>query len=60
MMFNGHHNAVTKTHRMEANMGETVRIEFGVGGPNFTSRAQVIGQISDRVHNLDEAAPPHR
>lgn len=59
-MFNGNHNALTKTHRMEAGMGETVRTEFGVGGPNFTSGFNVIGEISDRVYNLDEVAAPHR
>ncbi|WP_267874845.1 hypothetical protein [Telluria antibiotica] len=41
-------------------MGETVRIEFGVGGRNFTSGFHVIGEISDRVDDLDEVAPPHR
>jgi nitrite reductase (NO-forming) len=60
MMFNGHHNAVTKTHRMEANMGETVRIEFGMGGPDFTAGCHVVDEISDRVHDLDDVAPPHR
>jgi|GEM_PF-6140088 nitrite reductase (NO-forming) len=60
MMFNGQHNAVTKTHRMEAHMGETVRIGFGVGGPDFTSGFHVIGEISDRAHDLGDVAPPHR
>ena len=33
-------------------MGETVRIFFGVGGPNFTSSFHVIGEMFDRVYNL--------
>ena len=60
MMFNGNHNALTKTHRMEAGMGETVRTESGVGGPNVTSGFDVIDEISARVHNLDKVAPSHR
>jgi len=49
LMFNGTHDALTKTHRMEANVGETVRIFFGVGGPNLTSSFHVIGEVFDRV-----------
>ena len=51
LMFNGTHDALTKTHRMEAKVGETVRIFFGVGGPNLTSSFHVIGEIFDRVYN---------
>lgn len=39
---------------LKANVGETVRIFFGVGGPNFTSAFHVIGEIFDRVY--DQAA----
>ncbi|HSO12503.1 MAG TPA: copper-containing nitrite reductase [Anaerolineales bacterium] len=41
----------TEEHRLHANVGETVRIFFGVGGPNFTSSFHVIGEIFDRVYN---------
>jgi nitrite reductase (NO-forming) len=41
-------------HAMHANVGETVRIYFGVGGPNFTSSFHVIGEIFDTVY--DEAS----
>lgn len=51
LMFNGNHDAITKTHRMEAKVGETVRIFFGVGGPNMTSSFHVIGEVFDRVYN---------
>ena len=37
---------------MEAKVGETVRIFFGVGGPNYTSSFHVIGEIFDKVYNL--------
>jgi nitrite reductase (NO-forming) len=33
-------------------VGETVRIFFGVGGPNYTSSFHVIGEIFDKVYNL--------
>ncbi|TFW22604.1 nitrite reductase, copper-containing [Massilia arenosa] len=51
LMFNGNHDALTKTHRMEAKVGETVRIFFGVGGPNMTSSFHVIGEVFDRVYS---------
>jgi nitrite reductase (NO-forming) len=49
-VFNGAAGALTKTHRMEAEVGETVRIYFGVGGPNKASSFHVIGEIFDRVY----------
>jgi nitrite reductase (NO-forming) len=61
LMFNGTHDALTKTHKMEAKVGETVRIFFGVGGPNATSSFHVIGEVFDRVYNLgDLTSPPLR
>ncbi|WP_172962354.1 copper-containing nitrite reductase [Hydrocarboniclastica marina] len=58
MSFNGNMNALTKTHRMEAKVGETVRIFFGVGGPNATSSFHVIGEIFDRVYNQGDLISP--
>jgi nitrite reductase (NO-forming) len=60
MVSGGSRDALTKTHRTEAKVSETVRIAFRGGGPNFTSWCHVIGAILGRVHNLDEVAPPHR
>jgi nitrite reductase (NO-forming) len=61
LIFNGNHEALTKTHRMEAKVGETVRIFFGVGGPNATSSFHLIGEIFDRVYNQgDLTSPPLR
>jgi nitrite reductase (NO-forming) len=49
-VFNGAVGALTHTHPMQAKVGETVRIYFGVGGPNFTSSFHVIGEIFDKVY----------
>ena len=53
-VFNGAVGALTAEHPMKAKVGETVRIFFGVGGPNATSSFHVIGEIFDRVY--DQAA----
>lgn len=58
LTFNGTHDALTKTHRMEAKVGETVRIFFGVGGPNTTSSFHVIGEVFDRVYNQGDLTSP--
>ncbi|MDP7151562.1 copper-containing nitrite reductase [Pseudaestuariivita atlantica] len=49
-IFNGHTGALTEHYPLKANVGETVRIFFGVGGPNYISSFHVIGEIFDRVH----------
>ena len=49
-VFNGAVGALTKAHPLRASVGETVRIYFGVGGPNFTSSFHVIGEIFDHVY----------
>lgn len=49
-IFNGAVGALTKAHPLRASIGETVRIYFGVGGPNFTSSFHVIGEIFDHVY----------
>ena len=60
-VFNGSVGALSKLHPLEAKVGETVRIYFGVGGPNYTSSFHVIGEIFDRVYNLgDVLSPPGR
>jgi len=50
-VFNGASDALTATHRMEAEVGDTVRLFFGVGGPNATSSFHVIGEMFDRVYH---------
>ena len=60
-VFNGAVGALSKIHTLKANVGETVRIFFGVGGPNHTSSFHVIGEIFDRIYNLaDVLSPPAR
>ncbi len=51
-VFNGSANALTHDdYALRANVGETVRIYFGVGGPNAISSFHVIGEIFDRVYD---------
>lgn len=50
LVFNGHVGALTDHYPLQANVGETVRIYFGVGGPNYVSSFHVIGEIFDRVY----------
>ncbi|HMO29538.1 copper-containing nitrite reductase [Enterovirga sp.] len=57
-IFNGAVGALTKTHPLYANAGETVRIYFGVGGPNFTSSFHVIGEIFDNVYTFGSLTSP--
>ncbi len=49
-VFNGSVGALSKLHPLRAKVGDTVRIFFGVGGPNFTSSFHVIGEIFDKIY----------
>jgi nitrite reductase (NO-forming) len=51
-VFNGAVGALKTEQPLRARVGETVRIFFGVGGPNFPSSFHVIGEIFDKVYNL--------
>src|SRR6266511_3784941 len=57
-VLNGAVGALTTEHPLKANVGEMVRIFFGVGGPNKTSSFHVIGEIFDRVYNLASVTTP--
>ncbi len=57
-IFNGSSGALTRTHRMEAEVGESVRVFFGVGGPNATSSFHIIGEIFDRVYDQASLTSP--
>ena len=58
-VFNGASLALTTDENaLHASVGETVRIFFGVGGPNFTSAFHVIGEQFDRVYNLGSLTTP--
>lgn len=57
-VFNGSVGALSKLHPLQAKVGETVRIFFGDGGPNFTSSFHVIGEIFDKVYMLGSFENP--
>src|SRR6478609_2123086 len=50
IVFNGSVGALVGDKAMGAKVGETVRLYFGVGGPNITSSFHVIGEIFDHVY----------
>lgn len=58
LVFNGAVGALTEQKPLQAKVGETVRIFFGVGGPNFTSSFHVIGEIFDRVYDQASLTSP--
>lgn len=51
-VFNGAVRGLAGDKALRAEVGETIRIYFGVGGPNFTSSFHVIGEIFDQVWNM--------
>src|SRR5512141_2195892 len=58
LVFNGAVGALTDQKPLKAKVGDTVRIFFGVGGPNFTSSFHVIGEIFDRVYEQASLTSP--
>jgi nitrite reductase (NO-forming) len=50
VLFNGGVGSLTGDNAFKASVGETIRIFFGVGGPNLTSSFHVIGAIFDKVY----------
>ena len=57
-VFNGSVAGLRGDNALKANVGETVRIYFGVGGPNFTSSFHVIGEIFDKVYPMAATSKP--
>jgi len=57
VVFNGSTTGLTGENALTARLGETVRIYFGVGGPNKTSSFHVIGEIFDRVYPEGASEP---
>ncbi len=57
-VLNGSVGALTTDHPLTANVGETIRIFFGVGGPNKISSFHIIGETMDRVYNLGSVTTP--
>ncbi len=50
VVFNGAVGSLTDDMALTANVGETVRLFVGNGGPNLVSSFHVIGEIFDNVH----------
>ena len=50
VVFNGAVGSLVGDKALTAKVGETVRIFFGVGGPNLTSSFHIIGEIFDTVY----------
>ena len=50
VVFNGRDGALTGDNALTANVGETVRLFVGNGGPNLVSSFHVIGEIFDNVY----------
>lgn len=58
-VFNGAAGALTKDdNALRVEVGDSVRIFFGVGGPNFVSSFHVIGEIFDRVYDQASITSP--
>jgi nitrite reductase (NO-forming) len=57
-VFNGSSGALMEENALQAEVGDTVRIYFGVGGPNFTSSFHVIGEIFDQVYDQASLTSP--
>ncbi|MDP3857355.1 MAG: copper-containing nitrite reductase [Stagnimonas sp.] len=49
VLFNGAESSLVGDKALKANVGETVRLYVGNGGPNLVSSFHVIGEIFDRV-----------
>jgi nitrite reductase (NO-forming) len=58
VVFNGAAGSLTAQHPLVATVGQSVRIFFGVGGPNLTSSFHVIGEIFDRVYDQASLTSP--
>lgn len=50
VVFNGKVGGLTGENAITAEVGETIRIFFGNGGPNLASSFHIIGEIFDKVY----------
>jgi nitrite reductase (NO-forming) len=57
VLFNGGVGQLVGDKALKAKVGETIRIFFGVGGPNVTSSFHVIGEIFDKVYPEGGSVP---
>ena len=50
-VLNGAVGALTRRHPLQVKTGETARIYFGVGGPDYSASFHVIGEILETVYD---------
>lgn len=50
VLFNGKNRSLVGKNALTSNVGETVRLYLGNGGPNLISSFHIIGEIFDKVH----------
>lgn len=50
IVFNGNTGSLLGDNKLKVNVGETVRLFVGNGGPNLSSSFHVIGELFDRVY----------
>jgi len=56
--FNGSVGSLTGENALKAEVGDLVRIYFGVGGHNVVSSFHVIGEVFDRVYHEGSLSDP--
>ena len=52
VVFNGAVGALTGQHALRSTVGDTIRIFFGVAGPNLTASFHIVGEIFSTVYGL--------
>ena len=60
IVFNGSVGSLVGDKALTAKVGESVRIFFGVGGPNLSSSFHIIGEIFDTVYPAGSLGAPAR
>jgi nitrite reductase (NO-forming) len=59
VVFNGSVGALMGAHGLTAHVGDTVRVFYGMAGPNLASSLHIIGVIFDRVYQEGASEPAH-
>jgi nitrite reductase (NO-forming) len=52
VIFNGAVGALAGQHALRSAVGDTIRIFFGVAGPNLTASFHIVGEIFSKVYGL--------
>lgn len=52
VVFNGAVGALAERHALRSGVGDTIRIFFGVAGPNLTASFHIVGEIFSKVYVL--------